>query len=52
MFGFAKIVPAELADDFCVCAHEIIRTWLCGDVEDLVALVGDDADELLPPGTQ
>jgi hypothetical protein len=41
-------MPAELADDFRVRAHAIVRTWLRGDVEDLVALVGDDGDELLP----
>jgi hypothetical protein len=41
-------MPAELADDFRARAHAIVRTWLRGDVEGLVALVGDDADELLP----
>jgi len=41
-------MPAELADDFRVRAHAIVRTWLRGDVEGLVALVGDDGDELLP----
>ena len=40
--------PAELADDFRVRAHGIVRTWLRGEVEGLVALVGDDADEVLP----
>ena len=37
-----------VANDFHIRAHAIVRTWLRGDVEDLVALVGDDADELLP----
>ena len=40
-------MPAELADDFRARAHAIVRAWLRGDVEGLVALVGDDADELL-----
>ena len=40
--------PAELADDFRVRAYVIVRSWLGGDVEGLVALVGDNADELLP----
>jgi hypothetical protein len=48
MFYLAEIKAAELADDFRVRAHAIVRTWLRGDVEGLVALVGDDADELLP----
>ena len=47
MFRLAEIMPAELADDFRARAHAIVRTWLLGDVEGLVALVGDDADELL-----
>jgi hypothetical protein len=47
-FDLAEIMPAELADDVGVRAHAIVRTWLRGDVEGLVALVGDDADELLP----
>ena len=29
-------------------AHAIIRCWLAADVEGLMALVGEDADELLP----
>jgi hypothetical protein len=37
---------AELADDFQARVHAIVSTWLLGDVEGL-ALVGDDADELL-----
>ena len=32
--------------------HGIVRTWLRGDVEGLVALTGDDAEELLPMVTQ
>jgi hypothetical protein len=39
-------MPAELADDFRVRTHAIVRTWLRGNVEGLVALVGDDADEV------
>ena len=41
-------MPAELADDFRLRAHAIVRTWLRGEVESRVALVGDDADELRP----
>jgi len=41
-------MPAEVAEDFRVRAHAIIRSWLRGDVEGLVSLTGDDADELLP----
>jgi len=40
--------PAEVADDFRVRAYAIVRSWLRVDVEGLVALVGDNADELLP----
>ena len=42
------IMHPELEEDFRVRAHAIIRSWLRGDVEGLVALVGDDADEILP----
>ena len=52
MFYLAEIMPAELADDFRVRAHAIVRTWLRGDVGGLVALVGDDADSCCPPGTR
>jgi hypothetical protein len=45
-------MPPEVAEDFRSRAHGIIRSWLRGDVEGLVALTGDDADELLPMVTQ
>ena len=48
----AEIMPAELADDFRLRAHAIVRTWLRGEVESLVALVGDDADSCCRPGTR
>jgi hypothetical protein len=38
---------AEVAHDFRARTHAIVRTGLIGDVEGLVALVGDDSDELL-----
>jgi hypothetical protein len=41
-------MPPEVAGDLRSRAHGIIRSWLRGDVEGLVALTGDDADELLP----
>jgi hypothetical protein len=47
-----EIMPPEVAEDFRVRAHAIVRCWLRGDVEGLVALTGDDADELLPMVTQ
>jgi hypothetical protein len=46
------IMPPELEEDFRVRAHGIVRSWLRGDVEGLVALTGDDADELLPEVTR
>jgi hypothetical protein len=42
------IMPPELEEDFRVRGHAIVRAWLRGDVEGLVSLTGDDADELLP----
>jgi len=42
----------ELEEDFLVRAHAIIRSWLRGDVEGLMALTGDDAEELLPHVTR
>ncbi len=35
-----------------VRAHATIRFWLRGDVEGLVSLTGDDANELLPQVTK
>jgi hypothetical protein len=46
------IMHPELERDFRVRAHAIVRTWLRGDVEGLVSLTGDDADELLPQVTK
>jgi hypothetical protein len=46
------IMDPQLAEDFRVRAHGIVRSWLRGDVEGLVALTGDDADELLPEVTR
>ena len=46
------IMHPEVAEDFRVPAHAIVRAWLRGDVEGLVSLTGDDADELLPMVTQ
>src|SRR4051794_6562031 len=48
----AETMHPELEEDFVVRAHGIIRSWLRGDVEGLVALTGDDADELLPQVTR
>jgi hypothetical protein len=48
MFDLAEIVPAELADDVGERAQAIVRPGPRGDVEGLVVLAGDDADELLP----
>jgi hypothetical protein len=45
-------MPSELEEDFRVRAHAIIRSWLRGNVAGLVALTGDDADELLPMVTK
>jgi hypothetical protein len=45
-------MPAEVEEDFRVRAHAIVRAWLRDDVEGLVSLTGDDADELLPMVTQ
>jgi hypothetical protein len=42
----------EVERDLRVRAHAIIRSWLRGDLEGLVSLTGDDADELLPMVTQ
>lgn len=38
--------------NFRVRAHAIIRSWLRGDIEGLVSLTGEDADELLPMTTK
>jgi hypothetical protein len=46
------IMDPSVAEDFRVRAHGIIRSWLRGDVEGLVALTGDDSDELLPAVTE
>jgi hypothetical protein len=45
-------MPAEVAEDLRVRSHAIIRSWLRGDVQGLVSLTGDDADELLPQVTK
>jgi hypothetical protein len=45
-------MPPELEDDLRVRAHAIVRSWVRGDVEGLVNLTGDDADELLPMVTK
>lgn len=34
-------MPPELAEDFRVRAHAIVRSWLRGDIEGLVSLTGD-----------
>ena len=47
-----EVMPPDVADDLHVRAHAIIRSWLRGDVEGLVALTGDDADELRPHVTR
>jgi hypothetical protein len=47
-----EIMPPEVAENFHQRAMAIIRTYLRGDVEGLVTLTGDDADELLPMVTQ
>ena len=52
MFRLAEIMLAELADDFRARAHAIVRTWLLGDLEGLVAWVGDDALSCCGPGTR
>jgi hypothetical protein len=46
------IMHPELEEDLRVRAHAIIRSLLRGDVEGLVGLTGDDADELLPMVTK
>jgi hypothetical protein len=46
------IMHSEVERDLRIRAHAIVRTWLRGDVEWLVSLTGDDADELLPQVTK
>jgi hypothetical protein len=47
-----EIMPPEVFHDLQSRAHGIVLAWLRADVEGLVALVGDDADELLPMVTK
>jgi hypothetical protein len=43
---------SRVEDQFRVRTHAIIRSWRRGDIEGLVSLTGDGADELLPMVTQ